>query len=68
VIFEELTLLPEPAARRELLSGHALVLNVLRPPYPVVGVGLLRILRVRETGADSLEITAGYDNYERLDG
>jgi hypothetical protein len=68
VIFAELTLLPEPAARRELLSAHTLALNVLRPPYPVLGIGSLRILRVRETGAGALEIVAGYDNYQRLDG
>jgi hypothetical protein len=62
---ETLTMLPEVEARR-LLAGVPLTLDVLRPPYPALGVGTLRILRVRELPAGPLELTAGYDNYERL--
>jgi hypothetical protein len=62
---ETLTMLPEAQARR-LLAGIAVRLKVLQPPYPALGVGVLRVLRVRETGSAPLELTAGYDNYERL--
>ena len=57
-------MLPEVQARR-LLAGRALTLEILRPPYAALGVGTLRVLRVREA-ADALEIIVGYDNYERL--
>jgi len=63
---ETLTMLPEVQARR-LLAGVGLTLKVLRPPYPALGVGVLRVLRVREIGCAPLEMTVGYDNYERLD-
>jgi hypothetical protein len=62
---ETLTMLPEVEARR-LLGGIPLTLQVLRPPYPALGVGALRVLRVREIPAAPLELIAGYDNYERL--
>jgi len=62
---ETLTMLPEVQARR-LLAGVALTLSVLRPPYPALGVGTLRVLRVREVAWAALEMTVGYDNYERL--
>lgn len=62
---EALTMLPEVQARR-LLAGHPMTLAVLQPPYPALGVGTLRVLRVRETAASILEVVAGYDNYERL--
>jgi hypothetical protein len=62
---DALTLMPEPQARR-ILAGSVLTLRVLRPPFPALGVGALRVLRVRD--ADSrIELIAGYDNYERLD-
>ncbi len=63
---ESLTMLPEPQARR-LLAGAELTLTILRPPFAALGVGSLRVLRVRERGTATLEITAGYENYERLD-
>jgi hypothetical protein len=62
---ETLTMLPEVEARR-LLAGVPLTLDILRPPYPALGVGTLRVLRVRENAAAELELIAGYDNYERL--
>lgn len=66
----ELTLVPEVLARREL-AGRALRLHVLRPPYPALGVGTLRVLRIRNDVADpssqALELTVGYERYERLD-
>ena len=62
---ETLIMLPEVQARR-LLGVTAISLSVLRPPYPALGIGTLRVLRVRDVPAASLELTVGYDNYERL--
>ena len=58
-----LTLVSERQARR--LLGGRLSLTVLRPPYPALGRGALRVLRVRESDG-ATEIVAGYDRYERL--
>jgi hypothetical protein len=58
------TLLPEPDARASL-GTRPMRLRVLRPPYPALGVGVLRVIRVRDDG-EIAEITAGYDRYERL--
>jgi len=55
--FEELTMLPWTAAR------------VLVPPYPAVGVGVLRALLVRPLGGlddGAFELVAGYEGYERI--
>jgi len=60
-----LALVPEYQARA-LLAGRSLLLCVLRPPYPALGVGTLRVLRVAERG-ERTEIVAGYEAYERLD-
>ena len=57
-------LLPEPRARA-LFAGRSLRLRVIRPPFDALGVGALRVLRVRECGA-ATEIEAGYDRYEAL--
>jgi hypothetical protein len=59
-----LTLLEEVRARA-LLAPRRLRLRVLRPPYAALGVGRLRVLRVREDG-DEAELVAGYDRYERV--
>lgn len=59
-----LALMPEVDARRCLASA-VLRLRILRPPYPALGVGVLRVLRVRDA-ADRTEIVAGYEAYERL--
>jgi hypothetical protein len=60
-----LTLLPEVAARAAL-ADRSLVFRVLAPPYPALGVGTLRVLRVSERDGLS-EIVAGYERYERLE-
>ncbi len=60
-----LTLLAEIEARAAL-SDRPLRLEVLRPPYPAVGTGVLRVLRVTERGART-EIVAGYEGYERIE-
>jgi len=50
---------------RAMLAPRRLRLQMVVPPYPALGIGTLRVLRVRETG-DAAEITAGYERYERL--
>jgi hypothetical protein len=60
---QAVTLLCEPRARA-LLAPRRLRLRILRPPYAALGVGRLRVLRVRDDG-DASEVTAGYDRYER---
>jgi hypothetical protein len=46
----DLVLMPWVEARRRLgAREHAL--RVLTPPYPAIGGGELRVLRVRENGA-----------------
>jgi hypothetical protein len=59
-----LVLLPEVRARG-LLAGRELRLRLLLPPYPALGLGALRVLRVVEKDGRT-EIFAGYDGYERL--
>ena len=60
-----LTLLPEVEARA-LLGDRPLRFRLLRPPYPAIGIGVLRTLRVGERNG-ATEIVAGYERYERLE-
>ncbi len=60
-----LALLPEVEARR-LLAPRDLRFRLLAPPFPALGVGALRVLRVAERGTHT-EIVAGYERYERLE-
>jgi hypothetical protein len=60
-----LTLLAEDEVRRAL-AGRALVFRLAVPPYPALGIGRLRTLRVSEAG-QLTEIVAGYERYERLE-
>ena len=64
---EDLVMLPWTSARTAL-EGRPLRVRVLAPPYPALGVGTLRALRVvplagRDDGA--WELTVGYERYER---
>ncbi len=61
---EKLLLLPYTRAI-ELLHGRNIRLTVVAPPYPAIGRGTLRIVRVTEEG-DTLHLDASYDDYERL--
>jgi len=61
---QSLVLLPEVEART-LLAGRVLSFALLRPPFPALGVGELRVLRVCERSAGT-HIVAGYDRYERV--
>jgi hypothetical protein len=60
----DLVLMPWIEARRRLGSREH-TLRVLTPPYAAVGGGVLRVLRVRESGSVPLEITCGYERYRR---
>lgn len=68
VPIEDLVMLPWTSARAAL-ADRPLRLRVLTPPYPAVGLGQLRLLRVLAlTGAHdgAFELTCGYDGYERI--
>ena len=60
----ELVFTPEHEARASIDDAR-LHLRVLRPPYPAMGYGVLRVLRVREDD-DGTELIVGYDGYERI--
>jgi hypothetical protein len=65
---EDIVMMPWVAARRSL-GDRPLRFRLLAPPYPAVGIGTLRALRVEPlTGANdgAWELVAGYDRYERL--
>jgi hypothetical protein len=64
----DLALLPWTAARAAL-ADRPLRMRVLTPPYPALGLGTLRCLRVKPlagAGDGAWELIAGYDGYERL--
>jgi hypothetical protein len=61
-------MLPWVGARRAL-GDRPLRFRLLTPPYPAVGAGALRTLRVRALGGEhdgAWELLAGYERYERL--
>ncbi|MBV8074697.1 MAG: hypothetical protein JO140_04635 [Candidatus Eremiobacteraeota bacterium] len=62
----ELVLAPEVEARAAL-AGRELSERLLLPPYPALGVGRLRVVRVRaEEGSERLELLCSYEGYEPL--
>ena len=61
----DLALLDYVEARR-LLADIA-TFCVLRPVYPSLGCGKLRVLRIRPSSTQGLEVIAGYESYERID-
>jgi hypothetical protein len=65
---DDFALLPWCQARA-LLGERPLRFRVLAPPYPAVGVGTLRALRVSALNGEhdgAWELLAGYEGYERL--
>jgi hypothetical protein len=50
---------------RRALRDRALHLFLLAPRGPWIGRGALRVLRIRAKADESLELTAGYESYER---
>ena len=64
---EDLVMLPWTTARAAL-ADRPLRLRVLTPPYDVVGLGELRLLRVRALAGEhdgALELTCGYEGYDK---
>ncbi len=62
----DLILAPEPEARAAL-AGRALTLRLLLPPYAAVGLGRLRVVRLRER-PEGTEMFCSYEGYERTGG
>jgi hypothetical protein len=60
----DLALAPEPEARAAL-AGRKLVERIVLPPYPALGVGRLRVLRIDEERTRTV-LVCGYDRYERF--
>ena len=60
----DLVLVTEVEARTAL-AGHMVRERILVPPYPALGIGRLRVLRVRDSG-EVTEMLCGYEGYERL--
>jgi hypothetical protein len=60
-----LTLLADVRASG-LLGTRPIALTLLRPPYPVLGVGALRVLRVSDR-EDTTDVVASYERYERIE-
>ena len=58
-------LAPEVEARAAL-AGCAISERLLLPPYPALGVGRLRVVRVRPLGGERIELLCSYEGYEPL--
>jgi len=50
---------------RAALALRTLALRLLAPPYPALGLGRLRVLRLHERGATT-EILCSYEGYARI--
>jgi hypothetical protein len=61
---DQVGMMIEVEARR-LLTDLPITLSILAPPYPALGCGKLRVLRVRESGG-RYDVVAGYEAYEKL--
>jgi len=61
---QELLLVPYTRAFQQL-KGREITLSVITPPYPALGRGTLRVVRVSEEG-NVVHLEATYDDFERL--
>jgi hypothetical protein len=61
---EDLVFVPEVEARAAL-RGRTVILRLLLPPYPALGTGRLRVVRVRGDSRGH-EVLCSYEGYERL--
>lgn len=52
---------------REKLGGRIARFSILHPVVPSVGCGKLRILRIKDSDGRGVDVTAGYESYERID-
>ena len=62
----DLILAPEPLARAAL-AGRVLSLRLLTPPYPALGLGRLRLVRLHERSGVT-EMLCSYEGYARIEG
>jgi hypothetical protein len=62
----DLVMLTDVEARRAL-GDRSIRYNMQAPLGAWLGVGRLRVLRVKPSGADGVEIDLGYESYERCD-
>ena len=62
---DDWALAPQVDAARAL-GDRSPRLVVLAPRGAWIGCGTLRVLRVRSREDDSIELTAGYESYERV--
>ena len=62
----DLVLCSEVEARAAL--GGKLRERILRPAYPAMGLGRLRVLRVSRDEGGGIELVCGYEGYEPLEG
>jgi hypothetical protein len=60
----DVVLMPEVDARAAL-KGRTIHISVLAPVGSWLGVGRLRVLRAVE-GEDLVDLTCGYESYERI--
>jgi len=61
---DALTLLTDVEVRRAL-AERALRFTLLAPPFPALGVGALRVLRIVESPGKA-DLVAGYERYEHV--
>lgn len=65
---DDLVLVPEVEARAAL-AGKKLAFRVLLPPYPALGLGRLRVVRLRDRAVNEsaeTELLCSYEGYERF--
>ena len=60
----DLVLAPEVEARARL-ADRVLSERIVLPPYPALGLGRLRVLRVDENEERTI-LVCGYEGYQRL--
>ena len=61
---EKLALLPYSRALEEL-AGRDVRVTLVTPPYPCMGVGELRVVRVHDDGG-TVTLDLSYESFERL--
>jgi len=62
----ELVLCREVEARASL-EGRKLSFRLLTPPYPALGIGALRVVRLSER-SEGTEMLCSYERYARIEG
>ena len=62
---DDLLLRPLRAVSSAAAFGGTLTIEVIAPPYPCAGVGMLRVVRVVEAEG-GVALAAAYEGYERL--